>query len=154
MKHQIPTEGSNNQNFYNLIADKPSAVSREAAFPHSGPGMLSAALQGTLPPSHQPPTPPRTPQGNKYDEARQVAAQGMVPKMPSLFANNFLQQQMLPKPGAVAPGIPPLPSHVNKQALQGKQNTLPKGLHRGHQLCLLFYLSIYTTPLFSVGPRQ
>ena len=26
------------------------------------PGMLSAALQGTLPPSHQPPTPPRTPQ--------------------------------------------------------------------------------------------
>ena len=60
--------------FYNLIAaDKPGTESSHVpAFSHPTPGMLSAALQGNLPPvSHQPPTPPRTPQGNKFDaEAR------------------------------------------------------------------------------------
>ena len=80
--------------------------------------MLSAALQGNLPPSHQPPTPPRTPQGNKYEESRHIPAPGMIPKMPSLFA---LQQQML---GAKAqgPGIPSLTSpQLKQQGLQGKQ---------------------------------
>ena len=83
--------------------------------------MLSAALQGNLPASHQPPPPPRTPQGNKYDEARQgQVTPSMVPKMPSLFAMG-LQQQMLSSKSGPA-GLPPsLTSHVNKQALQGKQ---------------------------------
>ena len=81
--------------------------------------MLSAALQGNLPPSHQqPPTPPRTPQGKMLDENR--AGPGMINKMPSLLTIAGLQQQMLSKPP-----LPPLPSQVNKQAMQGKQNTPP-----------------------------
>ena len=90
----------------------------ENPFPLSGamhPGMLSAALQGNLPPSHQPPTPPRTPQGhqNKFEEK---GTGQNIPKMPSLLAMAGLQQQMLSKPG-----MPPLPAHMNKQALQGKR---------------------------------
>ena len=81
--------------------------------------MLSAALQGNLPPSHQqPPTPPRTPQGKMLEENR--AGPGMMNKMPSLLTIAGLQQQMLSKPP-----LPPLPSQVNKQAMQGKQNTSP-----------------------------
>ena len=90
--------------------------SRDSAFPH--PGMLSAALQGTLqgPPSHhQPPTPPRTPQG-KLEEGRAGPGLSSVSKMPSLLAMAGLQQQMLSKPS-----LPPLASQVNKQAMQGKQ---------------------------------
>ena len=49
--------------FYNLIADGsagPGCRDSLPAFSHPTPGMLSAALQGNLPPvSHQPPTPPR-----------------------------------------------------------------------------------------------
>ena len=91
----------------------------ENPFPLSGamhPGMLSAALQGNLPPSHQPPTPPRTPQGHQKQFEDNRTSQGMVPKMPSLLAMAGLQQQMLSKPG-----MPPLPAHMNKQSLQGKQ---------------------------------
>ena len=104
--------GSNFPTFYNLITDKPTVG---PAFPHPGPGMLSAALQGTLLPSHQqPPTPPRTPQGKMMEEPR--AGPGMVSKMPSLLAMAGLQQQMLAKPS-----LPPLASGVTKQGLQGKQ---------------------------------
>ena len=81
--------------------------------------MLSAALQGNLPPSHQqPPTPPRTPQGKMVEETR--PGPGMINKMPSLLTIAGLQQQMLSKPP-----LPPLPSQVNKQAMQGKQNSPP-----------------------------
>ena len=111
--------------FYNLIADKPGPESHVPAFSHPTPGMLSAALQGNLPPvSHQPPTPPRTPQGNKFDaEARPGQGAGLMPKMPSLFALQGLQHQMLSGGGA-KPGPSlhqPLTSQLNKQGLQGKQ---------------------------------
>ena len=52
------------------------------------------------------------------DENR--AGPGMINKMPSLLTIAGLQQQMLSKPP-----LPPLPSQVNKQAMQGKQNTSP-----------------------------
>ena len=88
--------------------------------------MLSAALQGNLPPvSHQPPTPPRTPQGNKFDaEARASGpGAGLMPKMPSLFALQGLQHQMLSGGGGAKPASlhQPLTSGLNKQGLQGKQ---------------------------------
>jgi len=105
-------------------------IGGENPFPLSGamhPGMLSAALQGNLPPSHQPPTPPRTPQGHQkqYEENRSSQGISMVPKMPSLLAMAGLQQQMLSKPG-----IPPLPAHMNKQSLQG----LPPGMLGVHPM--------------------
>ena len=114
------------------------------AFSH--PGMLSAALQGNLPPSHhQPPTPPRTPQGNKYGDAEAVrqthggpTPASMVPKMPSLFAIQGLQQQMMAGKPAVAGGMPPLTSHVNKQGLQGKQI-----LHLPTLICLNLQKNIF-----------
>ena len=78
------------------------------------PGMLSAALQGTLPPSHQPPTPPRTPQvirnqqddyhcgdtlqGHLSKHQEPASPLSMLPKMPSLLSMAALQQQMLGKP--------------------------------------------------------
>ena len=115
-------------NFYNLIADKPSGgLNREPPPAFSHPGMLSAALQGNLPPaSHQPPTPPRTPQGNKYDEAGRQSGPtpaSLVPKMPSLFAMGLQQQMAMAGKPAVpgAGGMPPLTSHVKTQGLQGKQ---------------------------------
>ena len=118
--------------FYNLIAaDKPGTESSHVpAFSHPTPGMLSAALQGNLPPvSHQPPTPPRTPQGNKFDAEARGGGQGgpgagLMPKMPSLFALQGLQHQMLSGGGGAKPGPSlhqPLTSQLNKQGLQGKQ---------------------------------
>jgi hypothetical protein len=120
----------------------------ENPFPLSGamhPGMLSAALQGNLPPSHQPPTPPRTPQGhqNKYEENRQQQGMSMMPKMPSLLAMAGLQQQMLSKPG-----MPPLPAHMNKQGLQGKQIPLSSLIFPNLQRNIfgfLFNLSLKST---------
>ena len=139
MEHQIPwlvlSNIQSSQTFYNLIADQPGTASpgsrdhpHHPAFSHPTPGMLSAALQGNLPPaSHQPPTPPRTPQGNKFDaEARGGGpGAGLMPKMPSLFALQGLQHQMLSGGGAGAKGPAslhqPLTSQLNKQGLQGKQ---------------------------------
>ena len=96
-----------------LSPDKLEAEAPQQPLRPLHPGMLSAALQGTLPPSHQPPTPPRTPQvvRNQRDDYHSGNTQGhlskhqepasplsMLPKMPSLLSMAALQQQMLGKP--------------------------------------------------------
>ena len=82
-------------------------------FPLSGalhPGMLSAALQGQLPPPpHQPPTPPRTPQG----KLTVGPLDPRLDKMPGLLA-------MAGFPHLGKPGLPPPPSLTNKQGIQGQ----------------------------------
>ena len=96
-----------------LSPDKLEAETPQQPLRPLHPGMLSAALQGTLPPSHQPPTPPRTPQvvRNHRNDDHRGNTQGhlskhqepasplsMLPKMPSLLSMAALQQQMLGKP--------------------------------------------------------